>query len=154
MASCPCLRPPRPLQAKPFFFAARKISTGRGESLPLRPKQAKLFSLPHRCSSWAVSGQSLQRLPSLPPEIRNRCTQEVVNGHNLAAIPKLTPEIKNHCTQEGQSLAFLAAIPDFSPRISNHCSARSLSLDIPAANWSETWCRGRGMPDGQGLRTA
>ena len=43
MASCPCLSPPRPLQAEPFFFAARKISTGRGESLPLQPQQAKLF---------------------------------------------------------------------------------------------------------------
>ena len=39
----------------------------------------------------AFPGKTLQRLPSLTPEIRNHCTQEVVKGHNHAAIPKFTP---------------------------------------------------------------
>ena len=40
----------------------------------------------------------MQRLPSLPPEIKNRCTQEGLNGEILASIPKSELEIKNRCT--------------------------------------------------------
>ena len=133
-------------------------------SLPLRPLQAELFSaalipkfdpeIKNRCTQKGVIGEKLASIRKSGLEIKNRCTQKDVSGVNLASILKSGLEIKNHCTQEGQSRAFLAAIPDFSPRISNHCSARSLSLDIPADKWSEAWCRGRGMPDGQGLRTA
>ena len=108
----------------------------------------------NRCTKEGVNREILASIRKSGLEIKNRCTQKDVSGVNLASILKSGLEIKNHCTQEGQSRAFLAAIPDFSPRISNHCSARSLSLDIPADKWSEAWCRGRGMPDGQGLRTA
>ena len=99
-----------------------KIRIGLGTSSPQRTLQAKLFSLPHRCSSWAVSGQSLQRLPSLPPEIRNRCTQEVVNGHNLAAILKSGLEIKNRCTQERVNRQNPASILKFGLEIKNRCT--------------------------------
>ena len=42
---------------------------------------------------------SLQRFPSLPPEIRNHCSIWADSEENLASIPKSGPEIKNHCSR-------------------------------------------------------
>ena len=65
---------------------------------------------------WRANpGQSLQRLPSLAPEIKNRCTLECVSGENLAVILKSGPEIKNRCTQEVVNGHNLAAIAKFTP---------------------------------------
>ena len=36
-------------------------------------------------------------------------------GHSLQRLPSLTPEITNRCTHEGQSRAISAAIPKFTP---------------------------------------
>ena len=44
-----------------------------------------------RCSNEAVSGQSMQRFPSLPPQIMNHCTIEGISGRNPAAIANFTP---------------------------------------------------------------
>ena len=146
------------------------IRIGLGTSSPQRTLQAKLFSLPHRCSSWAVSGQSLQRLPSLPPEIRNRCTQEVVNGHNLAAILKSGLEIKNQCTQKGINRQNPTSILKSGPEIKNRCTKErvngenlasilksgleiknrcSTRLKNRCSTMESALCRGRGMPDEQ-----
>ena len=65
---------------------------------------------------------SLQRFPSLPPEIRNRCSRGAVLEGFLAAIPKSGPEIKNHCSRRAVLEGFLAAILKFGPEIKNHCS--------------------------------
>ena len=65
---------------------------------------------------------SLQRFPSLPPEIQNHCSPGAVLEGFLAAIPKSGPEIKNHCTLEGVSRQNHAAIPKSGPEIKNHCS--------------------------------
>ena len=46
------------------------------------------------------------------------------------------------------------AILDFKHRLANRCSQKAKTGAIPAAQGSEALCRGRGMPDGQGLRTA
>ena len=42
---------------------------------------------------------SMQRFPSLPPEITNHCSIWVDSEENLASIPKSGPEIKNHCSR-------------------------------------------------------
>ena len=39
----------------------------------------------------ANPGHSLQRLPSLTPEIQNHCTQQGINKENPAAIANFTP---------------------------------------------------------------
>ena len=65
---------------------------------------------------------SLQRFPSLPPEIRNRCSRGAVLEGFLAAIPKSGPEIKNHCSIWADSEENLASIPKSGPEIKNHCS--------------------------------
>ena len=48
-------------------------------------------------------GQSLQRFPSLPPEIRNHCTQQGINRENRAAIPKFTPSIQESLQRQSQN---------------------------------------------------
>ena len=58
---------------------------------------------------------SLQRFPSLPPEIQNHCSPGAVLEGFPAAIPKSGPEIKNHCSPRAVLEAFLAAIPKFTP---------------------------------------
>ena len=65
---------------------------------------------------------SLQRFPSLPPEIRNHCSIWADSEENLASIPKSGPEIKNHCSIWADSEENLAAIPKSEPEIKNHCS--------------------------------
>ena len=69
---------------------------------------------------------SLQRFPSLPPEIRNHCSRGVVLEGFLAAIPKSGLEIKNHCSRGAVLEGFLAAIPKSRPEIKNHCSPRAV----------------------------
>ncbi|MDD6808549.1 MAG: hypothetical protein PUD78_00360 [Bacteroidales bacterium] len=103
--------PPRQLQAKPFFFAAKKIRIGRGRSLPLRNQQAKPFSpasipksgseIKNQCTKEGVNGEKLTSIRKFGLEIKNRCTHEGINRQNLAAIRKSGPEIKNRCTKEG-----------------------------------------------------
>ena len=111
MASCPCLSPPRPLQAKPFFFAARKISSGRGRSLPPRTLQAERFfsaatkiRIGRRTAPPQRTQQAKQFSPAsilkFGPEIKNRCTQQGINRQNLASILKFGPEIMNRCTKQ------------------------------------------------------
>ena len=65
---------------------------------------------------------SLQRFPSLPPEIQNHCSPGAVLEGFLAAIPKSGPEIKNHCSIWADSEENLASIPKSGPEIKNHCS--------------------------------
>ena len=67
-------------------------------------------------------GVSLQRFPSLPPEIRNHCSIWADSEENLAAIPKSGPEIKNHCTLEGVSWQKPAVIPKSELEFKNRCS--------------------------------
>ena len=76
---------------------------------------------------------SLQRFPSLPPEIRNRCSRGAVLEGFLAAIPKSGPEIKNHCSIWADSEENLASIPKSGPEIKNHCSIWADSGEILAS---------------------
>ena len=58
---------------------------------------------------------SLQRFPSLPPEIRNHCSIWADSGEILASIPKSGPEIKNHCSRGAVSWRNLAVILKLTP---------------------------------------
>ena len=76
---------------------------------------------------------SLQRFPSLPPEIKNHCSIWADSEENLAAIPKSGLEIKNHCSPRAVLEGFLAAIPKSGPEIKNHCSIWADSGEILAS---------------------
>ena len=76
---------------------------------------------------------SLQRFPSLPPEIRNHCSIWADSGEILASIPKSGPEIKNHCSIWADSEENLASIPKSGPEIKNHCRDRAILEVFPAA---------------------
>ena len=164
--------PQRTLQAKLFFVAATEIRAGRGTSSP--PLQTLLqaghSSLPQRrlesdaegrrryykrcCCRRAILSRSYDGAASIPksgPEIKNRCTQECINRQNPTSILKSGPEIKNRCTKERVNGENLASIPKSGPEIKNRCSAR---LKNRCSTMESALCRGRGMPDGQGLRTA
>ena len=106
----------------------------------------------------ANPGQSLQRFPSLPPEIKNHCTQEVVNGHNRAAIPKFTPSIQESLQRQSQNAGNLCSdcqihplksgiaarqranpgqslqrLPSLPPEIRNHCTQQGINRENRAA---------------------
>ena len=71
-----------------------------------------------------------------------------------AVILDFRPRLANRCSQEAKTRANRASILDFTPRLANRCSQEVKTGAIRAAQGSEALCRGRGMPDGQGLRTA
>ena len=71
-----------------------------------------------------------------------------------AAILDFKPRIGNHCSTTYHFEDFRAAILDFKPRLANRCSQKAKTGAIPPAQGRTALCRGRGMPDGQGLRTA
>ena len=115
----------------PFSFAATKIRIRRGRALPLRPLQAKLFSvasirksepeIKNHCTVEDVSRQKAASIRKSVYEIKNRCSLWAVSGENPASILKFEPEIKNRCTQDGINGQNLAAIRKFGPKIKNRC---------------------------------
>ena len=64
----------------------------------------------------------MQRLPNLPPEIKNHCSLWTVSWEKLAVIPKFGPEIKNRCTKEGENGEKLTSIRKFGLEIKNRCT--------------------------------
>ena len=132
MASCPRLRPPRPLQAEPFFFAATKIGIGRGALWRQgRLQQAKPFStasipksgleIKNQCTKEGVNGEKLTSILKSGLEYKNQCTQEAGNEEILASILKSGLKIKNRCTLEGVNGEKLASILKFGLEIKNRC---------------------------------
>ena len=141
--------PLRPLPAKPFSFAATKISIGRGPRCryghcrrnrsPL--PQRKLVSdaeprcryghcrraIPHCSSEDATS------IPKSGLEIKNRCTQDGVNRQNHASIPKSGLKIKNRCTPEDVNRQKLASIRKSGPEIKNRCTPEGVNRQNPAS---------------------
>ena len=113
----------------------------------------------NRCTKERVNGENLASIPKSGPEIKNRCTKERVNGENLASILKFGLEIKNQCTQKGINRQNPTSILKSGLEIKNRCSTRlknrcSTRLKNRCSTMESALCRGRGMPDGQGLRTA
>ena len=92
----------------------------------LRVSLQRFPSLPpeirNHCSIWADSGEILASIPKSGPEIKNHCSIWADSEENLAAIPKSGPEIKNHCSIWADSEENLASIPKSGPEIKNHCS--------------------------------
>ena len=67
---------------------------------------------------------ALHRFSSLGLKSRIDARQRANPGHSLQRLPSLTPEIRNHCKQEGQSRAIPAAIPKFTPSIQESLQPR------------------------------
>ena len=120
----------------PFSFAATKIRIRRGRALPLRPLQAKLFSvasirksepeIKNHCTVEGVSRQKAALIRKSGHEIKNRCSLWAVSGENLASIRKSGPEIKNRCTKEGLNRQNLASIRKSAPEIKNRCTKQPI----------------------------
>ena len=148
-------------QAEPFSFVATEIRIGRGRSLQQRLLQAKLFSaasipkseleIKNRCTQEGLNREKLASIRKSGLEIKNQCTQKGINRQNPTSIPKFGPEIKNRCTQECINRQNPTLILKSGPEIKNRCSTR---LKNRCSTMESALCRGRGMPDGQGLRTA
>ena len=51
----------------------------------------------------AFPGESLQRLPNSPPQIKNHCTLEDVSRQNHAVILKFTPSNQESLQSQGQN---------------------------------------------------
>ena len=103
---------------RPFYLAAAGPF--------LRVSMQRFPSLPpeirNHCSIWADSGEILASIPKSGPEIKNHCSIWADSEENLASIPKSGPEIKNHCSIWADSEENLASIPKSGPEIKNRCS--------------------------------
>ena len=144
MASCPCLRPRRLLQAEPFFFAATKIRIGRGRSLPLRPQQVKPFffaATKIRIGRETTPPQRPQQaklffIATTKIRIRRGALWwqgrlQQAKPFSPASILKSGPEIKNRCTQQGINRQNPASIPKSSPEIKNRCTNQPIFSTHP-----------------------
>ena len=146
MASCPRLRPPRPLQAKLFFFdATKKNRIGRRTAPHQRPQQAKLFFIAATKIRIGRRAAPPQRTQQTMPFFFDAKKIRIGRGALLrqgrlqqakpfspASIPKCGLEIKNQCTKDGVNGENLASIPKSSPEIKNRCSAEAISGQNPA----------------------
>ena len=124
------------------------LGRNRAVILDFKPRLA------NRCSLGADLWQNRASIPDFRPRLANRCSQEAKTRAILASIPDFRPRLANRCSQEAKTRAILASILDFRPRLANRCSQEVKTGAIPPSQGSEALCRGRGMPDGQGLRTA
>ena len=110
--------------------------------------------LANRCSLGADLWQIRASILDFKPRLANRCSRWAILGRNRAVILDFRPRLANRCSQEAKTRANRASILDVRLRLTNRCSQEVKTGAIPAAQGSEALCRGRGMPDGQGLRTA
>ena len=131
-------------QAELLFFETTKIRIGRA---PLRQilLQAGYSSLRQRKFESDTASLRLRLLQAGHSTCRHDGT---------AVILDFRPRLANQGSQKVKTRAIRALILDFKPRLANRCSQKVKTGAIPAAQGSEALCRGRGMPDGQGLRTA
>ena len=141
----------------PFFAAATTAAggtvllcrhDGAASILDFRPRLA------NRCSRGAILGRNRAVILDFKPRLANRCSRGAILGRNRAVILDFRPRLANRCSQKAKTGAIRAVIPDFRPRLTNRCSQEVKTGAIPPSQGSEALCRGRGMPDGQGLRTA
>ena len=120
-------------QAEPFNFAATALRRRNCNTLQRRKLESDAAPL---------------------RQILLQASYSTCRNDGTAVIPDFRPRIDNHCSYGAYFGHFCAAIPDFKPRLGNRCSAEVKTEVIPAAQGRTALCRGRGMPDGQGLRTA
>ena len=153
----------------PFYFATKKIGVGRGAVatttaaggtvLLCRHDGAALIldfkpRLANRCSRGAILGRIRAVILDFRPRLANRCSRGAILRQNRASILDFKPRLANRCSKEVKTRAICASILDFRLRLTNRCSQEVKTGAIPPSQGSEALCRGRGMPDGQGLRTA
>ena len=83
-----------------FFAAIPKFTHSNQESLQKRGRfraipcsDSQIYPMKSRITAAPESfpGNSMQRFPSLPHEIKNHCRQKAFSGQFLAAIHKFTP---------------------------------------------------------------
>ena len=156
-------------QAEQFYFATTKIGIGcgivaattfrrRAHSTCRHDGTAVISDfrprLGNRCSKEVKTGAIRASILDFSPRLANQCSKEVKTGANRAAILDFRPRLANRCSQKVKTGAIRASILDFKPRIGNRCSTEVKTEAIPPAQERTALCRGRGMPDGQGLRTA
>ena len=129
---------------------SQKAKTGaiHASILDLKPRLA------NRCSQKVKSGAIRASILDFRPRLANRCSQKAKTGAIHASILDLKPRLANRCSHKVKTGAIHASILDFKPRLANRCSQKVKTGAIPAAQGRSALCRGRGMPDGQGLRTA
>ena len=126
----------------------------RPKSLPIRhsPAAAQCFS-PWAAGIASVLTSWLHRFASLGLKSRIDARFALVLPsllHRFASLGLKSRIIARKRANPGHSLQ---RFPISAPELAI-TAAPDPSLDIPAAKWSEALYRGRGMPDGQGLRTA
>ena len=129
----------------PFYFATKKIGVGRGAVATTTAAGGTVLLCRH-------DGAAL--ILDFKPRLANRCSLGADLWQNRASILDFRPRLANRCSQEAKTRANRASILDVRLRLTNRCSQEVKTGAIPAAQGSEALCRGRGMPDGQGLRTA
>ena len=134
--------PLRPLPAKPFSFAATKISIGRrsrcrygpaGETiLPCgsEEKNRTRNSLSQRllqAEPFSVAAKKI-RIGYGPRSRYDHCRRAILScsSDDAASIPKFGLEIKNRCTQEGVNRQNLASIPKSGLEIKNRCMQQAI----------------------------
>ena len=134
----------RLLQTELIYFAATKIRIGRG-NVAATTSQAGHSFLRH---------DGAAAIPDFRPRIENRCSHKVKTRAIRASILDFRPRLANRCSHKVKAGAIRALILDFKPRLANRCSQEVKTEAISPAQGRTALCRGRGMPDGQGLRTA
>ena len=168
------------LQVELFYFATKKIGTGRGavaattavggtvllcrhdgaaSILDFRPRLA------NRCSRGAILGRNRAVILDFRPRLANRCSQEAKTRAILASILDFKPRLANRCSQEAKTRANRASILDFKPRLANRCSQEAKTRQslhpkgwsiVPRptnAGWAGTsdGVAARGFVNGRGL---
>ena len=127
-----------------------EVKTGviRASILYFKPRLA------NRCSKEVKTRAIRASILDFRPRLGNRCSIEVRFRYFRASIRDFRPRLANRCSKEVKTGAIRAAILDFSPRLANRCIRVAHSWGHPSSPRAEALFRGRGMPDGQGLRTA
>ena len=120
-------------QAEPFNFAATALR--RRNCNTLRRRKLESDAAPLR-------------------QILLQASYSTCRHDGTAVILEFKPRLENRCSQKVKTGAIHASILDFKPKLANRCSAEVKTGVIPPAQGRTALCRGRGMPDGQGLRTA
>ena len=131
------------LQAEQFYFAAKKIRSDAASWRQRLRRRAILF-----CDTMV-----LQRFLILSPELAITAAQPVISGIFVQRFLISSQELAITAAQPVISWTFVQRFLISGPDLRIDAAKRSKQGN-PSSPRGEALCRGRGMPDGQGLRTA
>ena len=133
----------------PVFFAAAKIGIGRGSFYFATTK----IGIGRGAFYFAATKIGIGRVIVATTSFRRRAVL-LAGTIALQRFLILGLDLRIDAAIRSKTGAIRASILDFKPRLANRCSHKVKTEVIPPAQGRTALCRGRGMPDGQGLRTA